>query len=202
MRVPRCVARAGRAGCVRRSAMQAATAIEGKVLGDGVMATFPSAAQAIDGARRCMALSAASELGLHIGLHAGDVIREDGQRVRRRGEHRFADLRAVGAGRDPGVGRGARDGAIVGGRGVRGSRRAGDEGRGGAGAGVCGAGAREHDEPQIRYCTTADGVSIASGRGGRGAGRCISRPTPFYARVRESFAINRSRYGALARSFR
>ena len=52
-------------------------AIEGKLLGDGVLATFPSAAQAIDGARRCLALSAASELGLHIGLHAGDVIREE-----------------------------------------------------------------------------------------------------------------------------
>ena len=52
--------------------------IDGKLLGDGVLATFPSAAQAIDGARRCLALSAASELGLHIGLHAGDVIREDG----------------------------------------------------------------------------------------------------------------------------
>lgn len=51
--------------------------IEGKVLGDGVLATFPSAAQAIDAARRCHALSAASELGLHIGLHAGDVIREE-----------------------------------------------------------------------------------------------------------------------------
>ena len=53
-------------------------AIDGKLLGDGVLATFPSAAQAIDGARRCLALSAASELGLHIGLHAGDVIREEG----------------------------------------------------------------------------------------------------------------------------
>ncbi|MEX2157870.1 MAG: adenylate/guanylate cyclase domain-containing protein [Dehalococcoidia bacterium] len=52
-------------------------AIGGKLLGDGVLATFPSAAQAIDGARRCLALSAASELGLHIGLHAGDVIREE-----------------------------------------------------------------------------------------------------------------------------
>jgi class 3 adenylate cyclase len=52
-------------------------AIEGKLLGDGVLATFPSAAQAIDGARRCLALSAASELGLHIGLHAGDVICEE-----------------------------------------------------------------------------------------------------------------------------
>ena len=51
--------------------------VEGKVLGDGVLATFPSAAQAIEGARRCLNLSAASELGLHIGLHAGDVISED-----------------------------------------------------------------------------------------------------------------------------
>jgi class 3 adenylate cyclase/pimeloyl-ACP methyl ester carboxylesterase len=53
------------------------SAIAGKLLGDGVLAIFPSAAQAIEGARRCLALSAASELGLHIGLHAGDVIRED-----------------------------------------------------------------------------------------------------------------------------
>jgi class 3 adenylate cyclase len=62
-----------------RKAIRAAggAAIDGKLLGDGVLATFPSAAQAIDGARRCLALSAASELGLHIGLHAGDVIRED-----------------------------------------------------------------------------------------------------------------------------
>jgi class 3 adenylate cyclase/pimeloyl-ACP methyl ester carboxylesterase len=51
--------------------------VEGKVLGDGVLATFSSAVQAIDAARRCVDLSAASELGLHIGLHAGDVIRED-----------------------------------------------------------------------------------------------------------------------------
>jgi len=62
-----------------RTAIHAAggSAIDGKLLGDGVLATFPSAAQALDGARRCLALSAASELGLHIGLHAGDVIRED-----------------------------------------------------------------------------------------------------------------------------
>jgi class 3 adenylate cyclase len=62
-----------------RSAIRDAggAAIDGKLLGDGVLATFPSAAQAIGGARRCLALSAASELGLHIGLHAGDVIRED-----------------------------------------------------------------------------------------------------------------------------
>jgi class 3 adenylate cyclase len=53
------------------------TPVEGKVLGDGVMGTFASAREAIAAAVRCSALSAASELGLHIGLHAGDVIRED-----------------------------------------------------------------------------------------------------------------------------
>jgi Adenylate cyclase, family 3 (some proteins contain HAMP domain) len=52
------------------------TAIDGKLLGDGVLATFPSAAQAIDAARHCHALSGASELPLHLGIHAGDVIRE------------------------------------------------------------------------------------------------------------------------------
>jgi class 3 adenylate cyclase/pimeloyl-ACP methyl ester carboxylesterase len=53
------------------------TAIDGKLLGDGVLATFPSAAQAIDAARHCHALSGASELPLHLGIHAGDVIREE-----------------------------------------------------------------------------------------------------------------------------
>ncbi|MDP9237430.1 MAG: adenylate/guanylate cyclase domain-containing protein [Chloroflexota bacterium] len=50
--------------------------VEGKVLGDGVMGTFASAREAITAALRCSALSAASELELHIGLHAGDVIHE------------------------------------------------------------------------------------------------------------------------------
>ena len=54
--------------------------VEGKVLGDGVMAVFTSARQAIDAARRCR--DAAGDLGLplHIGVHAGDVIR-DGNNV-------------------------------------------------------------------------------------------------------------------------
>jgi class 3 adenylate cyclase/pimeloyl-ACP methyl ester carboxylesterase len=52
--------------------------VDGKVLGDGVMGVFSSATQAIDAARRCLGLSAESELRLHIGLHAGDVIREEG----------------------------------------------------------------------------------------------------------------------------
>jgi class 3 adenylate cyclase len=62
-----------------RGAIRAAggAPVEGKVLGDGVMGVFTSATQAIDAARRCVAASAESELRLHIGLHAGDVIRED-----------------------------------------------------------------------------------------------------------------------------
>ncbi len=53
------------------------TPVDGKLLGDGVMGTFASAREAIAAAVRCSQVSAASELGLHIGLHAGDVIRED-----------------------------------------------------------------------------------------------------------------------------
>jgi class 3 adenylate cyclase len=50
--------------------------VEGKVLGDGVMAVFTSARQAIDAALRCVAASADTELRLHLGIHAGDVIRD------------------------------------------------------------------------------------------------------------------------------
>ena len=52
------------------------TAIDGKLLGDGVLATFPAAAQAIDAALRCGAAGDEQSLPLHLGLHAGDVIRE------------------------------------------------------------------------------------------------------------------------------
>jgi class 3 adenylate cyclase len=51
------------------------THVAGKVLGDGVMGVFTSATQAIQAARRCVEVS--GDLPLHIGLHAGDVIRED-----------------------------------------------------------------------------------------------------------------------------
>jgi class 3 adenylate cyclase len=54
------------------------TPVEGKVLGDGVMGVFTSASQAIAAARRCIELSAESELRLHVGLHAGDVTHEAG----------------------------------------------------------------------------------------------------------------------------
>ena len=50
--------------------------VEGKLLGDGVMAVFTSARQAIECAIHCNAASEGTELRLHIGIHAGDVIRE------------------------------------------------------------------------------------------------------------------------------
>jgi class 3 adenylate cyclase/pimeloyl-ACP methyl ester carboxylesterase len=52
------------------------TPVEGKLLGDGVLAVFTSARQAIDGALRCAASGADLGLQLHLGVHAGDVIRE------------------------------------------------------------------------------------------------------------------------------
>jgi class 3 adenylate cyclase len=52
------------------------TPVEGKVLGDGVLAVFTSARQAIDCALRCEAASQPLGLQLHLGIHAGDVIRE------------------------------------------------------------------------------------------------------------------------------
>ena len=52
------------------------TPVEGKVLGDGVMAVFTSARQAIDAAQRCRDLGNEAGLPLHVGIHAGDVVRE------------------------------------------------------------------------------------------------------------------------------
>ncbi len=52
------------------------TPVEGKVLGDGVMAVFTSARQAIDAAQRCRDLGNDAGLPLHLGIHAGDVVRE------------------------------------------------------------------------------------------------------------------------------
>ena len=52
------------------------TPIEGKVLGDGVMAVFASAREAIEGAMRCREEGRHAGLPLHLGIHAGDVIRE------------------------------------------------------------------------------------------------------------------------------
>jgi pimeloyl-ACP methyl ester carboxylesterase len=55
----------------------AGTAIEGKLLGDGVLAVFTSARQAIEAALACASAGNDAGLPLHLGLHAGDVIRED-----------------------------------------------------------------------------------------------------------------------------
>jgi class 3 adenylate cyclase len=53
------------------------TPIEGKLLGDGVLAVFTSARQAIEAALACCRTGDGAGLPLHLGLHAGDVIREE-----------------------------------------------------------------------------------------------------------------------------
>jgi len=55
----------------------AGTPIEGKLLGDGVLAVFTSARQAIEAALACGKAGDYAGLPLHLGLHAGDVIREE-----------------------------------------------------------------------------------------------------------------------------
>jgi DNA-binding SARP family transcriptional activator len=50
--------------------------VEGRLLGDGLMAVFRSGRQAIDCATRTNAVASDIGLGLHVGLHAGDVVRE------------------------------------------------------------------------------------------------------------------------------
>ncbi len=52
------------------------TPVEGKLVGDGVLAVFTSARQAIECALRCNTASEPLGLQLHLGIHAGDVIRE------------------------------------------------------------------------------------------------------------------------------
>jgi class 3 adenylate cyclase/pimeloyl-ACP methyl ester carboxylesterase len=50
--------------------------VEGKLLGDGVLAVFTSARQAIEAALACGKAGDESDLPLHLGIHAGDVISE------------------------------------------------------------------------------------------------------------------------------
>jgi len=54
----------------------AGTPVEGPTLGDGVLAVFTSAREAIEAARRCGKAGGDAGLPLHLGLHAGDVTRE------------------------------------------------------------------------------------------------------------------------------
>ena len=53
------------------------TPVEGKLLGDGALAVFTSARQAIAAALRCGTAGDDADLPLHLGIHAGDVIREE-----------------------------------------------------------------------------------------------------------------------------
>jgi adenylate cyclase len=50
--------------------------IDAKTLGDGILATFGGASQAIAAALACSAAGDAQGLPLHLGLHAGDILRE------------------------------------------------------------------------------------------------------------------------------
>jgi class 3 adenylate cyclase len=70
--------RASRLDAVMRSGIRdcGGTPIEGKVMGDGVMAVFGAARKAIDAAFRCRAAADGTGLALHLGIHAGDVTRE------------------------------------------------------------------------------------------------------------------------------
>ena len=129
----------------------AGTPIEGKLLGDGVLAVFTSARQAIEAALACARAGDDAGLPLHLGLHAGDVIREDnnvyGGAVNI--ASRISGLSAPGEVLVSDTVRSlARTSAGVR---VRGPRRAGAEGRGRAGAGVGGAWRRRVMEPRIQY---------------------------------------------------
>jgi len=54
------------------------TPVEGKLLGDGVLSVFTSAKNAIEAATGFGEAAESVGLGLHVGIHAGDVIEEDG----------------------------------------------------------------------------------------------------------------------------
>ena len=51
--------------------------VEGRLLGDGVLAIFESARDAILGSLDCAAAGQDLGLPLHVGIHAGDIIRDD-----------------------------------------------------------------------------------------------------------------------------
>jgi class 3 adenylate cyclase/pimeloyl-ACP methyl ester carboxylesterase len=53
------------------------TPVEGRVLGDGLMAVFQAANGALAAASRCIDAARLAEFELHAGIHAGDVIREE-----------------------------------------------------------------------------------------------------------------------------
>jgi class 3 adenylate cyclase len=53
--------------------------VEGRTLGDGVLGVFTSASDAIAAALQCALIGEEIGLALHLGLHAGDVLREGSQ---------------------------------------------------------------------------------------------------------------------------
>jgi class 3 adenylate cyclase len=66
-------------GALRKIIREAGgTPVEGRLLGDGVLAVFRSARQAIEAALKCGAAGEDGGLPLHLGVHAGDVIEEEG----------------------------------------------------------------------------------------------------------------------------
>ena len=139
----------------------AGTPIEGKLLGDGVLAVFTSARQAIEAPglrhRWRRGWPSAPPRPPRRRRHSRGQ-----QRLRRRRQHRLTHQRSVRAGRSAGIGDGALAGADIGWRAVRGPRRAGGEGRRRAGAGVGGGGGGGvMEQPRIQYAKTSDGVSIA-----------------------------------------
>lgn len=73
-------ARASRLDAAMRAGIRecGGTPVEGKVMGDGIMAVFSAARQAVDAAFRCRAAADGTGLALHLGIHAGDVTREGG----------------------------------------------------------------------------------------------------------------------------
>ncbi|MGH2669576.1 MAG: adenylate/guanylate cyclase domain-containing protein, partial [bacterium] len=52
--------------------------VEGRLVGDGMMAVFTSAQRAIECALRCNSAGDSVGLTLHLGMHAGDVSTEGG----------------------------------------------------------------------------------------------------------------------------
>ncbi len=103
------------------------TCIDAKTLGDGVLATFTSAAQAIEAALACGKAGARRRLGppprtARRRRHPRVRPRRAQQRIRRRRQHRGPYQRPLRAGRGPGVGHRPLAGAHIGRRHVRGPR--------------------------------------------------------------------------------
>ncbi len=140
--------------------------VEGKTLGDGVLAVFTSAKQAITCARACHKAAGAAGLSLHAGIHAGDVIRE-ADNVYGGAVNIAARVAAASAAGETLVSGTVRDLARTSAGVSFEDPRAGAEGDRGAGASVgsCEAGVME---PRIRYVKSADGTRIAMSTLGRG----------------------------------